>query len=197
MSESAEPHSLEQVVDRIDDAGGGGDRVAMRDVLEEFGQRSFGPLMLVPALVVVSPVGGIPGLPTVAAVLIALVAVQLLVGRDSIWLPAVLLRRTTKRDRLETVVGFAKEVAARVDAVIAPRLTVLVQSPFDRIIAILILALCSVMPPLEAVPFGNAATGAAISAFALALIARDGALVILAGAIMLAVGWFLTYVLPI
>jgi hypothetical protein len=196
MPEDSQPHNLEQVLDRVEDAADGTSRVSVEQVLESLGQRSFGPLMLVPSLIVISPVGGIPGLPTVLAVIIALVAVQMLVGRQSVWLPDFLLSRSISRDRLEKVSNFTMKVASYIDMVVSPRLTVLVTSPFDRVIAATILALCMLMPPLELIPFGNSTTGAAIGVFALALVARDGllaaiAFVMTAGVIWLAVSTLL------
>ncbi|MEJ8573120.1 exopolysaccharide biosynthesis protein [Microbaculum marinum] len=189
MSEQSQPHNLEEVVERIDDAGNGTDRVSVADMIEALGKRSFGPLMLVPALIVFSPVGGIPGLPTVMAVIIALVAGQLLAGRKSVWLPRFLLSRSFGQTRLAQVSHFTMKGASYVDAVVGPRLTFLTDPPLDRLIAAFVIALCLVMPAMELIPFANSTTGAAISVFALAIVARDGLLALVAIAITGGVGW--------
>jgi len=176
MSDPREPHSLEQVVERIEEAEDGRARVTIRQILHSLGNRSFAPLMLVPALVVVSPVGGILGVPTVMAALIALVAVQLLAGRHSIWLPEFVLSKSIRSDRLDRMARFAGRAASYVDVLLTRRLSFLVARPFDRVIAAIILFLCFTMPPLEALPMTNAMSGAAIAAFSLALLAQDGLL---------------------
>lgn len=52
-----------------------------------FGKRSYGPFLLVPALIEISPVGGIPGMPTVLAATIIPFAALMVFGRKYIWLP--------------------------------------------------------------------------------------------------------------
>lgn len=56
-----EPRTLGDIADRLEDAAGGGDAVTVGDVVHHVGTRSFGPFLIVPALVELSPVGGIPG----------------------------------------------------------------------------------------------------------------------------------------
>jgi hypothetical protein len=190
MSDPREPHSLEQVVSRIEDAEEGNERVTMRQILHSLGSRSFAPLMLVPALVVISPVGGILGVPTAMAAVIALVATQLLAGRHSVWLPEFVLSKSVRRERLDKIAGFTNRAASYVDLLLARRLTVLVETPFDHVIAVLILVLCLTVPPLEALPFANAVSGAIIAAFSLALLAQDGLLAIIAAIATAAMVWF-------
>ncbi len=68
------PESVGDILDQLDQLASEEDRVTLGDAIEAFGNRSYGPFLLVPALIEVSPIGGIPGLPTVLAAIIALFA---------------------------------------------------------------------------------------------------------------------------
>jgi hypothetical protein len=94
-----EPHSMSEVVEGLEELADGKRKVCLGDALDAFGKASFGPVLIVLPLIELSPVGGIPGLPTALAVLIALIALQLLLGRDHLWIPALVERRSHDRRR--------------------------------------------------------------------------------------------------
>ena len=71
------PHSVCDLLDRLIEVGDGNDTVSIGDIVRTFGSRSYGPVLLVPALIGVSPIGGIPGVPTFLALTLLLFAVQL------------------------------------------------------------------------------------------------------------------------
>lgn len=76
-----QPHEeLQGLVEGLIRLGREREQVSVADIQDEVGQRSFGPFLFVPALEI-SPVGGIPGLPTLLAVIVALFALQMLFGR--------------------------------------------------------------------------------------------------------------------
>ena len=66
------------------------------------------------------------------------------------------------------------------------RLKRLTGPPFDRIAAAMCILLCFTVPLLEFIPFASTAPMAAIAAFGLALLARDGALMLVAMAASIA-----------
>ena len=193
MQDDDAPHKLSEVIDRVDEAAEAAEDdgdVSIGDVLESLGSRSFGPALLVPALIVVSPLSGIVGLPSFMALVIALIAGQLVLGRESIWLPRFLLKRSVSRERLDKATDFLGPVARVVDKVVTARLTVLTDPPADRMLAGVVVLLCMAVPPLEMLPFVNSLTASAISVFGLALVARDGVLAVIALAITGAVAWY-------
>lgn len=193
MQDDDAPHKLSEVIDRVDEAAEAAEDdgdVSIADVLQSLGSRSFGPALLVPALIVVSPLSGIVGLPSFMALVIALIAGQLVLGRESIWLPQFLLKRSVSRERLDKATDFLAPVARVVDKVVTARLTVLTDPPADRMLAGVVVLLCMAVPPLEMLPFVNSLTASAISVFGLALVARDGVLAVIALAITGAVAWY-------
>lgn len=180
------PSSIGDILSTLDDLADQHDRVSLGDVIEAFGNRSFGPFLLLPALVDISPVGSIPGLPTVLAVVIILVAVQLALGRKHLWLPDFLMRRSVGSDKVRKAVKKAEKPAAWADRWFHGRLPALTHGAFPRIAAIACIILAFTVPPLELLPLATTAPMAAIATFGLALMVRDGLVMIVA--LALAVG---------
>ena len=148
--------------------------VSVKDVMETIGNRSFGPLLLVPGLIGLSPIGAIPGLPGIMAVIVILVAGQILLGWDHAWLPGFLMRRSMKTDRVKKGIGIIRPYARMVDRLIMPRLTLLTRGVFFYILAAACLLVAIVQPIIELVPLAGIVPNAAIVAFALAMMAHDG-----------------------
>ncbi|QGZ30248.1 exopolysaccharide biosynthesis protein [Stutzerimonas stutzeri] len=180
MTGEDEPQDLRSLLDLLAQAGEPGEAVTIQSMLEATGQRSFGALLLVPGLLVFSPLSGIPGLPSFFAVMVALIALQLLIGRKHFWLPQWLLRRCASRSKYDRAIAFLKRPARWVDRLIRHRLTFLTEGFAIRINALVCLLIAGTMPPLELIPFGNSTAGAALSFLGLGMMARDGALVVVA-----------------
>lgn len=150
---------------------------------EAFGSRSHGPFLLVPALIEVSPIGGIPGLPTALAATIALFAAQLVIGRKHLWLPGFIARRKFKADKVRKGADKLRGVARFLDRWFHGRLPALTKGPFVRAAGVVVILLCLTVPPLELLPFASTAPMAAIAAFGLAMMVRDGVLMLAAFAL--------------
>lgn len=174
------PSSFGDILDTLEELAEKNDRVVLADVLEAFGSRSFGPLLLLPALIDISPVGSVPGLPTALAVVIVLVAAQLAPGRDHLWLPGFIKRRSISSGKVRKATAKARKPADRADRWFHGRLPALTRGVFVRIAAVACILLACTVPPLELFPFATTAPMAAIATFGLALMVRDGAVMIVA-----------------
>lgn len=178
--------NIERLLDSIARLAGR-EGVSLRAVVEALGPRSFGPLLLLPALAIVSPISALPGVPSMLALIIGLIAAQVVIGRRSIWLPAVLLEARLSDRRLLRAVAALRPVVRVVDPWINERLTALTDRPGNLVA----LAICSaapmLMPVFELVPFLSSLTAAAIALFAVGLSFRDG-LMMLAGYALVAGG---------
>jgi len=170
---------LTDLIDQIDDEIEGEDELAVGDILDAFGTRSFGPLISAPALILLTPLGGVPILPTVVGSCIALVAAQHLAGKDRPWLPSKLVERSVSADKWEKTKEKARPWAKRIDWVLRPRLQMLTNEIMERVIAVVVITLAISMVPLELVPFAVMAPAAGVLMLGLALSARDGVAVIL------------------
>lgn len=177
---SKEPHSVGEVVEGIAELAERNSKVTIGDVLDRFGVRSFAPVMMVLALIELTPFGGIPGVPTALAVCIILIASQLLLGRDHIWVPAWLERRSAPSDKLKMATTRLESVAHKVDSMAHSRLEALASGFGLRIAAALIIALCLTVPPFEVVPFASTAPMLAIDIICLAIMVRDGVAMLIA-----------------
>lgn len=178
MVTGREPSSVSEVLGELDELSTHGDTVRVADVLDDFGERSFGPFIMIPALLEITPVGGIPGVPTALALVIALIAVQLLLARDHVWMPGFVQRRAVGSRKLHKAIGKLRGVGEFLDRHSEGRLEGLTQGPAIKLVALAILALCCTVPPLELVPFASSIPMLAIAILGLALTVRDGALVL-------------------
>lgn len=170
------------------------DRVSLSALVRSWGQNSFLPILLVLALVVMSPLSGIPMLSSLCGIAIAVVSVQMLLKRDHLWLPEVVGRRTVPPRRLLGASRHMRRIADVFDRYTrADRLHQLV----DRRGRVVTQTLCAVagglMPLLELVPFSSSVLGTAVLCFALSLSSRDGLLTVV-GAVVLSLVFALPWV---
>lgn len=186
-----QPKKLADLIDDIDEQVEGEDSVAIADILDAFGTRAFGPLMALPGLVMVTPLGGVPGMPAIIALYVVVFAGQHLFGREHPWLPQRLTGRSVSKDEWDKARKLARPWAKRVDWFIRPRLAALTGPAMERVISVVIIVLALSMFPLGFIPFATAAPGAAILFFGLALSARDGLAVFLGLIATLASGYVL------
>lgn len=180
---------LSDLLSTIDDLGDRQSQVSVHDIREAIGERSFGPFLLVPAVIEMSPIGGIPGLPTALAVIISLFAVQILFGAKHLWLPQFVEKRQIDGKTLKSAMDKMMPVARFVDRLLKPRLTWLTRAPWLQVAAAFTILLCCSVPPLELIPFASTAPMAAIALFGLSLMARDGLLTVIAGLVSLSAVW--------
>lgn len=150
------------------------ERVSIGDMLSAFGGAGFLPALLIPAVIVVSPLSGIPILPTICGTMIFLVAMQMLAQRRHLWLPRWLCRRSIATSRLKSGMARLRGTALWLDGHSGRRLTLLTQQPFLSVLH-LAAALCGLaMPFLELVPFSSSLLATAICLMGLAITTRDG-----------------------
>src|SRR5690606_11249411 len=178
-----DPKSVGDILDRLEEIARDQGDVSVGAIVEAMGRRSHGPLLLLPSLIDIAPIGGIPGLPTALGLIILLVAAQLLLGRNHLWLPSFLRRRSLSREKACEASKRLRPVANFMDRWFHGRLAVLAHGPFTRIAAAICILLALTVPPLELVPFATTAPMGAIAAFGLALFVRDGLLMIIAAAL--------------
>lgn len=170
------PQDLQHVLRNIAAVADRKEIVSIESVMEALGSRSFGPILLLPGLVLVSPLSGVPGVPSMMALMTTLVTVQLLIGRKRFWLPAWLLSRSVKRARFDKIMQKTWKPVCMIDRLLKPRLLWLTEGSAYYGCALLCLVVALTLPPTEMVPFAASAAGLAICSMALSLITRDGLL---------------------
>lgn len=160
-------------------AGDPAERLRLGDVLAGLGNRSFGMMLFIATLPAFIPIPGLAG--AVSGPLVMLVGMQLLVGLRRPWLPRALADRGPHRHSL---VRFRNRLAPwldRLERVVRPRgegvLDVRAASCFSGLLLVLLGLLLS-LP----IPFTNYVFGVLLLLFALALLERDGWLMLVAWA---------------
>jgi hypothetical protein len=170
--------STEALVERVEAKAENRKKVTLGEILGVAGTRSYGPLLLLPAVIALSPLGAVPGIALVAGSLIVLIAGQLAFGRKHPWMPAFLLGIKLPAKTVAASARKAEKPARWVDKLLSVRLTGLCDPPFAALPALACILLAVTFYPLEFVPFGVAAPSAAVTVLALAFTARDGLLMI-------------------
>lgn len=172
-----QPDSLAALLARVrPEEEVGGTRVS--EILHRIGEDSYAPIILVPALLLVSPLSGIPGTPTLASILIVTLAVQWVLGRRHLWLPGFLMRRQISNARLLRAVDWLHRPAAWLDSHSRNRLTLLVLPPFSLIAKLCVLGIAMTWPLLELLPMVTSIGAGAVSLFAFGMMMRDGVYII-------------------
>jgi hypothetical protein len=186
MAKGKNADSVSDVIDGIEKVARAKSEVSIKDLLEEFGDRSFAPLMLILALIGITPVGAIPTVPTVLGLCIAAIAVQMAWGRKHVWLPGFITRRGVDSAKLLDGRDKLDKLAAVLDAIAKGRLKTLARAPARRIVAGLIVVLSLALPVMELVPLAAAGPFFAIAMLSLAMMVRDGLVMLIGGAIAIA-----------
>jgi len=169
---------LESILDAAREAAGDSD-VDLKTLVEAFGDRAFGPVMILCALFLMTPLGAIPGLPSAFGLIIIVFAVQLLFTRDHPWMPEILRKVKITHDKLEKTQKVVTPWLRRIDSIIHPRLPWMSSDLMQAVTALLAIILALTMVPLGAVPFGVLPPAFIIGLLGLGITARDGVLLIL------------------
>lgn len=171
------------------------DKADLKSLLEAFGDRSFGPVLLLLSLVAMSPIGGIPLVPSIIGVTIILFSVQLLFGRSHPWLPSALHELNISSDKLDDFLDKNGKHIKSMDRVFEPRLEVLASKPAKIACAVMVTILAALMIPLEIIPFAVAIPAFGIATLSAALMARDGLIMAIGFAASVSVLIFAAYIL--
>lgn len=151
------------------------EQVTVGDILKRLEGQAFGLLLLVLALPNCIP--NIPGLSTIFGVMMVAPAVQLILGRGDLWLPARVRRWSISRHALQMAINGSLPILKRIERYVAPRWAFLVKPPFTQFLGLQTLFLACVL--ILPIPLGNWMPGITVAATALALLQRDGRLVVL------------------
>ena len=152
------------------------DLLTLRELLAGLGRRAFGMLLFVsavPAFIPI-PIGG-----AISGPLAMLIGVQLLIGLRKPWLPEFLAKRGPHRQALRRFDKLISPWLGRLEHLIKPRLTMLLDHRIATLLTGLLLVLLGVLTSLP-IPFTNFVFGGLLLLFALALLERDGVLMAVA-----------------
>jgi hypothetical protein len=153
----------------------GPDRIPLSELARQLHSRVWGGLLVVFAAINIIPLP--PGTNTVIAIPLVLISAQMVFGRASPWFPGWIDRRGVTKTELQKLIEKMGPFEARVERIFRPRLGELTGPTATRAIGLVCMVL-SVVAGLPILMIHNA-PAVAIVLFGLALIYRDGVLVIL------------------
>jgi hypothetical protein len=152
------------------------ERLSFTELAAQLHSRAWGGLLFIFAAINVLPLP--PGTSVFFAIPLMIVSAQMVLGRSSPWFPGRIDRRGVKKTELERLIAKITGLEARIERVLKPRLAGLTAPTATRLIGVVcfLLAILAAIP----IPLFHMAPAAAILLFGLALIYRDGVLVIAA-----------------
>ncbi|MBN6110905.1 exopolysaccharide biosynthesis protein [Xanthomonas bonasiae] len=163
------------------------EQLRLRLILADLQQSAFGMFLFVAILPAFLPVPGLAG--GISGPLVTLIGAQMLIGLRKPWLPRFIGERGPRRRTMQRFVGRIAPWLRRLDKLLKPRLPALVETLPARAFSGLLLVVLGILLSLP-IPFTNYAFGAMLLLFSLALLERDGGLMLVSwlGGIAVAVG---------
>ncbi|KKB07517.1 exopolysaccharide biosynthesis protein [Devosia chinhatensis] len=170
--------ALGRLVRKVEERADAGEKVSLGLVQTIAGQRAAGPMLLLPALIVISPLSIIPGVPTLVGLNTILVAGQIVLGREEVWLPKWLTERCISADHAQKLLKFLRPVSRVADGVVKRRARFMTGALMRRVGAMVCVLVGCIMPLLEFIPFTSTWAASIVAVYALSITARDGLLAI-------------------
>jgi len=154
-----------------------GERVSIRDIKNSLGRRSFALILFVLAIPNSLPIVGVPGFSTVTGMPMLLIAFQMMIGQQHIWLPKWITNREFSRKGFLKLIEKSTPWLARIEKLLKPRWLWLAKGSVERVLASVcfLMAFLLVLP----IPFGNLLPGLSLLFISLGLLERDGVCVFL------------------
>lgn len=158
--------------------------VTMRELLAGFGSTSFLPVLMAVALLVVSPLSGIPLFSSICGLTMAFVSAQMFWGADHLWLPDFIMRQKISGERMCGALLKMRKAADWLDDHARKRMSFMVRGPMRKVLEFMCIVCGAAMPFLEIVPFSSSILGLAIMMISTALLTRDGLFAAFAAALV-------------
>lgn len=147
------------------------ERVDVGTLLDALKDRSFGIILILFALPnVIFPVAWVLGTP------ILLFSIQMMLGWQKPWLPAILRRPQLGRETFVKLMDYVSRYLSIIESWLKPRWTWLTTDKMERVIGAYLTFLTIVL--LVPVPFGNALPSFGIAIIAAGLLEKDGVAIV-------------------
>lgn len=174
----SEPQGMRAVIDALCD-GDPDERLQLRELVGDLGRSTFGVLLFIATLPALIPIPGVAG--ALSGPLVVLVGLHLLILLRKPWLPDFIARRGPQRSTLIRFDRNADRWLRWLEKLIRPRLTAITDHPAATVFTGLQLVLLGILLALP-IPFTNYLFAGLLLVYALALLERDGVLMLIAWA---------------
>ena len=145
--------------------------ISMSDLVTALGDRGFGLLFIILSLPSALPVPA-PGYSTPFGVMITILAIQMMVGRNFPWLPKWAAKRRIGRKMAERMIGTASGFFKRVEHLIKPRWGWVLARSGHLLAGLLIITMACLM--ILPIPLTNTAPAMVIFVIGVAMTEDDG-----------------------
>jgi len=168
--------------------------IRFEDIIKQLGPRAFGIALLFFSLPIALPFSVIPGVAFVFSVPIFFFSAQMIFGRNTLWLPEKIAKKTISYQSLVNIIQKTVPYLEKAEYFLKPRLAFMTSRAMEIMtgLVILFLALLLMLP----IPFSNFIFAILLITFSLGLIEKDGVIILLGyAATLLYVGlifWVIT-----
>ena len=152
-----------------------GESVSVGELLDRLDSRANGVVLLVLALPMCIP--NVPGISTIFGILMLAPALQLVLGSRTLWVPKQVRSWQVDCNALRRTFNVATPMLRRVEYLIKPRWSQLTRFPATILVGLQTLFMACVL--ILPIPLGNWPPGMTVALTALALLQRDGVLMLL------------------
>ncbi|MEM9948004.1 MAG: exopolysaccharide biosynthesis protein [Cyanobacteria bacterium P01_D01_bin.36] len=150
------------------------DEVTLNEILEIAGERTFGFLFVLLSLPSALPIPA-PGYSTPFGVVMFLLAAQLVIGREQLWLPEKFRKKGFDRTMVQGLIGKGIPWLQKIELVARPRLTGICTSRLGRTVIGIAIALMSISMMIP-IPLTNTLPAIGIFVTGFGLLDDDGAI---------------------
>jgi hypothetical protein len=149
-----------------------GERVSIHDIKNSLGRRSFGLMLLVLAIPNSLPIVGIPGVSTVTGLPLLLIAGQMMLGYEHIWLPKWISKRDFSREGFLSLIEKIAPWLNKIERLMKPRWPWLIKGKIEHFLAAVcvLMAFLLILP----IPLGNLPPGFSLLLISLGMVEKDG-----------------------
>lgn len=166
MSQAHLSTDLEELLSQGDARG-----ISIGRLLQALGDRGFGLLFIILSLPSALPVPA-PGYSTPFGIIITILALQLMAGRRTPWLPKWATEKWIRRNLAETLIGAGAGFFRRVEHLIKPRWEFVLARGGQFFAGILIIIMAALM--IVPIPLTNTAPAMVIFVIGVAMVEDDG-----------------------
>ncbi|AOU64482.1 exopolysaccharide biosynthesis protein [Legionella pneumophila] len=151
--------------------------ICFEDIIKLLGARAFGIALLFFSLPSALPFSVIPGVAFVFSVPIFFFSVQMILGRNTLWLPKKIAKKTVPYQSVSKIIQKTVPYLKKAEYFLKPRWAFMTSRPLEIMngLVILCLAILLILP----IPFSNFIFAILLITFSLGLIEKDGVVIML------------------
>lgn len=188
LNGSTGPEAVPRLVQRLHKVAQDVETVSLGHLAKEIGAQGHAPLLMVVAILMILPIGMIPGIGGALGILVAIIGFQMLLGRQGVWLPKFLARREILASHICSLTHRIRPAAGWIRRHLHPRWAILSENYVSlSIVAVILILTGGSLTILGAIPIAAPLVGLPVAVFAFGILGRDGMVVALGYALIVVI----------